>query len=394
MISRTLAGRLKRLAKQYPVLFLTGPRQSGKTTLARSTFPRFRYVNLEDLQSRREADEDPRGFLRRLEGAPGAVLDEVQRVPDLFSYIQGFADEERGGPLVLTGSQQFLLQERIGQSLAGRTAILELLPFSMAELTKRKAQAVGKFGGGGKPPAFSLDDVLFSGMFPRIHDRGLAPPTWLDGYLRTYVERDVRTLAGVGDLDTFVRFLGLCAGRAGQLLNTQALGSEAGITHTTARRWLSILRAAYIVDLLPPHHENFSKRLVKTPKLYFLDTGLLCRLLGLRRSSDLHLHPLRGAIFENFVVSEFKKRFLHQGQSAPLYFWRDSHGREVDLLLDLGTRKIPVEIKSGQTVASDFFRSLDYYGSLAGTKDGVLVYGGDETYIHRGHRVQAWWACT
>jgi hypothetical protein len=397
MFARTLQGRLSDLLGPFPVVFLTGPRQSGKTTLARAAFPDFLYLSLEDLQNRQEAGEDPKGFLRRQGKAPGVILDEVQRAPDLFSTIQGFVDERRGGPYLLTGSQQFLLSEKISQSLAGRAAILELLPLSLAELWGRKARSPDRLTddeGVAAPPDARLDDLLFAGTFPRIHDRKLDPSTWLDGYLRTYVERDVRTVSGVGDLDTFTRFLGLCAGRAGQLVNTSALGSDAGVSHATVKRWLSILRASYVLEFLPPHHENFSKRLVKSPKFHFVDTGLLCHLLGIRKADDLARHPLRGSIFENFVVTEFRKLFLHHGERAPLFFWRDAHGHEVDLLVDLGVRRLPVEIKSGHTVAADFLDGLDRYLGMSGDPEGILVYGGAETYRRRTHHVRPWFACS
>ncbi len=398
MIPRTLAPRLEALAAQYPVLFLTGPRQSGKTTLARATFPTFAYRSLEDLSVREEALEDPRGFLRRLEGTPGAILDEVQRAPDLFSYIQGYADERRGGPLVLTGSQHFLLLERISQSLAGRAAVLELLPFSLAELVMRPALSPGELERGAwSVPArvgLDLERVLHAGTFPPIHDRGLEPSTWLDGYLRTYVERDVRTLANVGNLETFLRFLSLCAGRSGQLLNRSSLGADAGVDQTTVKRWISILQASYVVDLLRPHFESFSRRLVKSPKLYFTDTGLLCRLLGIRSGEDLRSHPLRGAVFETFVVSELRKLYLHHGQRPPLYFWRDSNGQEVDILIEVGGRRIPIEVKAGETVAGNFLRGLDRYTALADSPWGALVYGGTEATERRGHLVRPWFACS
>jgi predicted AAA+ superfamily ATPase len=333
-----------------------------------------------------------------LEGSRGAVLDEVQRAPELFSYIQGFADERRGGPLILTGSQHFLLLDRISQSLAGRAAILELLPFSIAELVARPAITPSAFEScEAEVPSecdLDLDETLFTGTYPAIHDRRLEASTWLDGYLRTYVERDVRTISNIGNLDAFLRFVSLCAGRSGQLLNRSSLGADVGIDQTTVSRWISILQASYIVDLLRPHFQNFSRRLIKSPKLYFNDTGLLCRLLGIRSPKDLRSHPLRGAIFETFVVSELRKLYLHHGQRPPLYFWRDSNGREVDVIVDVGQRRIPIEIKSAETVAKDFVKGLDAYLALSEDPWGVLVYGGREAYQRGVHHLRPWFACT
>lgn len=397
MLARTLAPHLRRLAGPFPVVFLTGPRQAGKTTLARTAFPAFRYVSLEDLQNRQEAIEDPRGFLRRLEGESGVILDEAQRAPDLFSYLQGHVDERRSGPFVLTGSQQFLLLESITQTLAGRAAVLELLPFSVAELASREPLAPEAIAQQLAPiPAapFDLDQILFSGLYPPIHDRALPPGAWLESYLRTYVERDVRTLGGVGDLDTLLRFLTLCAGRSGQLLNLSSLGVEAGVSQPTARRWLSILRASYVLELLPPFHESFAKRIVKTPKLHFLDTGLLCHLLGIRGPADLRTHPLRGAVFESFVVAELRKLFLHNSRRPPLYFWRESNGLEVDVLVDLGGSRLPIEVKSGETVTAEALRGLDRFLSLSGLQEAVLVYRGDGHYRRGATLLRPWWLCT
>lgn len=367
--------------------------------------------------------EDPRGFLRRAAAETGVIVDEAQRVPELLSYLQVVVDERKAGPFVLTGSQQFLLAQQVNQSLAGRAAVLQLLPFSMAELSRRPAltpdgwvdAAGGTAGapaaGGSAPlaPSRSLDEVLFAGMYPAIHHRHLEPAAWLDSYVSTYVERDARLVGAIGDLASFARFVGLCTGRSGQLLNLTSLGDDAGVSKVTASRWLSILSASYIVALLQPHFENFSRRLVNTPKLYFLDTGLMCALLGLRRAADLRVHPLRGAVFESFVVAECFKLFLHHGERAPLYFWRDSNGREVDVLMDLGVRRVPVEAKAGETVAADAFRGLETYIALnAGAAKrmaaegqpsytaprGVLVYGGDEWYERRGHDVRPWWVCS
>jgi len=415
LFPRTLSAALRRVAGPYPVVYLTGPRQSGKTTLARATFPDFAYVNLEDLQRRAAVKEDPHGFLRSVAGEAGVIVDEAQRVPELFSYLQQVVDERRAGPFVLTGSQQFLLGAQISQSLAGRAAVLQLLPFSAAELWRRPALAPDAWaeaapsGSAPATPPSSLDDVLFAGMYPAIHGLGLEPSQWLDSYLSTYVERDARLAGAIGDLASFARFLGLCAGRSGRLVNLTALGSDAGVSRVTASRWLSILSASYIITLLQPHHENFSRRLVKTPKLFFLDTGLMCALLGVRTAGDLRLHPLRGAVFETFVVSELVKLFLHHGERPPLYFWRDSNGREVDVVLDLGTSRVLVEAKAGMTVAADAFRGLENYERLAAsaaegaaaegrpgyvTRRSVLVYGGDEWYERRGSDVRPWWACT
>jgi len=396
VVPRALAPRLIELTRTFPAVFLTGPRQAGKTTLARSTFPDFGYLSLEDLDTCREAGDDPRGFLRRLEDRPGHILDEVQRAPALLSYLQRHLDERRGGPVVLTGSQHFLLSERISQSLAGRVAILELLPFSLAELSGRPPFPLTSPvppGIAAAPPPFVRDELLVAGQFPRIHAERLDPRAWLDGYVRTYVERDVRSLTNVGDLETFTRFLALCAGRTGQLLNASSLGADAGVSHATARRWISVLQASYVVELLRPHHASFSKRMVKSPKLYFVDSGLLSYLLGIRSAGDLAVHPLRGAVFECFVVSELRKHFLHRGERPPLWFWRDTAGHEVDVIVDLGTRRIPVEAKSGETVAPDAYRGLDFYAGLAREVGGILVYGGDECRLVRNHEVRAWWAC-
>lgn len=395
MITRTLAARLISLTGSFPALFLTGPRQSGKTTLARSCFPDFLYLSLEDLEHRRHAQDDPRSFLARLENAGGVILDEVQRVPDLFSYLQGFIDDRRGGPLVLTGSQHFLLSERISQSLAGRVALLELMPLSIAELTARTPLGPGELEAPLPPkPPLALDDLLMRGMFPRIHDQQLDARSWMDGYVRTYVERDVRLLSNIGDLEAFTRFLSLCAGRTGQLLNSSSLASDAGVSHVTTRRWISLLEASYVISLLRPHHQSFSKRLVKSPKLYFLDTGLLCYLLGIRGAGDLGTHPLRGSVFECFVLAELRKQFLHNGERPPLYFWRDTHGHEVDVVIDLGSRRFPIEIKSGATVMTSAFAGLDFFCGVSGDAGGLLIYAGDQSYTRGNHRVRPWWACS
>jgi len=395
MLPRTLEPVIRQAAQRYPVVTLTGPRQSGKTTLARMAFPDYAYVSLEDPDQREFAVSDPRGFLSQYDGP--VILDEAQRVPDLFSYIQTQSDASgRNGQYVLTGSQSFLLMKTISQSLAGRAAILHLLPFSQAELQRQPPLPRDSIGQR-MPPARasmkrSLMDTLFAGGYPRIHDKRLPPQEWLANYYRTYVERDVRELLNIGDLETFGRFIGLCAGRTGQLLNLSSLGNDCGISQPTARRWLSVLEASFLVFLLRPHHRNFNKRLVKSPKLYFLDTGLLMYLLRIRSPDELRTHSARGAIFESFVVSELVKSALHHGQEPDLYFWRDSTGHEVDILLERGTDLVPIEVKSGETLASDFYVGLQYWLALAQTPTGpaALVYGGDQTVRRSGIITYSW----
>lgn len=398
MLQRILATKLRDLARSFPVVSLSGPRQSGKTTLARMVFPDYHYISLEDPDTREFAQVDPRGFLARCTGP--VILDEIQRTPKLLSYIQTRVDEtNREGEFILTGSQQIHLLGEIGQTLAGRTAILYLLPFSLAELSVRDPHNPWAFDTTPEetgPPPLSLDTILFQGLFPRIYDKRLSAHDWLGSYYRTYVERDVRDILNIGDLSAFQRFVRLCAGRSGQLLNLSSLAADSGVTHPTAKRWLSVLEASGLIFFLQPHYKNFSKRLIKSPKLYFVDTGLLCYLLRIRKPEELTTYPLRGQIFETFIISEIYKSFSHVGEEPPLYFWRDRTGHEVDLLLDLGTRLIPVEIKSGQTIASDFFNGLNYWCSLKGNpnKTGVVVYGGEDSYQRKNFFVRAWFQCS
>jgi predicted AAA+ superfamily ATPase len=395
MLKRTLESTLRRTARQYPVVTLTGPRQSGKTTLVRQAFPRHDYASLEDPDQRAFALEDPRGFLDQFSGS--AILDEVQRAPDLFSYVQTRVDEnDSPGRFILSGSQNFLLLKSVSQSLAGRCAILHLLPFSLAELEGRrpiKIESIGRRLPQGKPgKEADVMQTMFRGFYPRIHDKRLDPARWLRDYYQTYVERDVREIVNVGDIESFGRFIRLCAGRNGQLLNLSSLANDCGITHTTARRWLSILEASFLVVLLRPHHRNFSKRLIKTPKLYFLDSGLLCYLLRIRSPADLRLHALRGGIFEGFVVAEMLKNYLHSGREPDLYFWRDSAGHEIDVLIERGQELTPVEVKSGQTVASDFFDGIRFWRKLVGDAGApaALVYAGDRSFRRDGVTVYSW----
>jgi len=379
MISREVEEPLRRLLRGFPVVTVTGPRQSGKTTLAKAVFAGKPYLSLEDPDVRRLALDDTRAFLDRL--SDGAVLDEVQRAPELFSYLQTRVDADgRMGLFVLTGSQHFGLMSKVTQSLAGRTAFLELLPFSLHELEQA---GIGPSG---------LDTMLFTGGYPALYDRRLSPREWFPAYVTAYVERDVRQLLKVQELETFQRFVRLCAGRSGQILNLSSLATDCGITHNTARAWISVLETSYILFQLRPHHANFSKRLVKSPKIYFYDTGLLCWLLGIQEAAQLATHPLRGNIFETFVVSELAKTRLNRGEPATFHFWRDSNGNEVDVIVDDGMKLMPIEIKSGQTLNRDFFAGLERWMNLAGDRAAVptLIYGGADNHVHKGINVFAW----
>jgi uncharacterized protein len=382
MLARDAQTLLLRLAAGFPVVAVTGPRQSGKTTLARSAFPRHAYVTLEDPDTRALALADPRRFLARFEH--GAVLDEVQRAPDLLSYLQGRVDDrQRMGEFVLTGSQQFGLLGTVSQSLAGRVGMARLLPLSLAEM--RRA---------GLPPA-PLEDTLFVGGYPALHtERGAALDTqlWFSSYVATYLERDVRQVLAVADLALFQRFVSLCAARSGQLLNLNSLAADCGIAQPTARRWLTVLQASDVIPLLPPYHRNFGKRLVKTPKLYFLDTGLLCWLLRVADARSLLTHAARGAIFETWVVSETIKHRLHHGLPADLYFWRDNHGTEIDLVFEDRGRLQAVEIKSGTTFASDWLAPCRRWQAMVGADAAppILVWGGTDSFALQDAHVLSW----
>lgn len=383
MISRVLEARVRELAGKFPVVTITGPRQSGKTTLCRSVFPDKPYASLEAPDLQEYARRDPRGFLA--ERRDGAVLDEVHRVPDLLSYIQTLVDEDpTRGRFILTGSANFALLQSLGQSLAGRTALLELLPLGLEEVRRFP------------DPPRDLSTLLCRGSYPATYDRGLDPGDWYPSYVATYVERDVRSILNVGDLVAFQSFVRLCAGRVAQLVNLSSLGTDAGVTHGTAKAWLSVLDAGYIAWRLPPFHANVTKRLIKAPKLHFLDSGLVCYLLGIRSPDQLADHPLRGAIFETWVAAEIMKARVHRGLPASLSFFRDRKGAEVDLLVDLGRSFLAVETKSGRTIASDFFAGLQSFDALvAGSSLGrsvqsFVVYGGSESQERSRARVVSW----
>lgn len=365
MISRTLARKAKDCFAKYPVVVITGPRQSGKTTLVKDVFSHLPYASLEDPDIREFALGDPRGFLASF--PKGAVLDEAQRVPPLFSYLQGVVDAAgKNGMFVISGSQNFTLMESITQSLAGRAALLYLLPLSWMELS-----ASGR-------ASRKLEDALFMGFYPRIYDKRLSPSGWYSNYVEGYLERDVRMITKVTDLDRFQRFVRMCAARSGQILNLSSLGDDCGITHNTAKAWLSVLQASFLAHLLQPHHRNFNKRLIKSPKFYFYDTGLLCFLLGIQNPRDLVNHSMRGAIFETFIFGELLKGRFNRGLRPNLYFWRDHVGHEVDCVAEKGEHLVPIEMKSGQTVAADFLKGISYWQDLAGqsSRESYVVYGG------------------
>lgn len=366
IIARKIEPVLSRLSKEYPVVTVTGPRQSGKTTLCKKVFPEKPYVSLEALDIRQFAEEDPRSFLARY--SEGAIIDEIQRVPGLVSYLQTFVDEkQRPGQFILTGSQQFEVLSNITQSLAGRTALLKLLPFSIEELKGHYAIP-------------SVDYLLRKGFYPRIFDKKLNPTQALGDYFETYVERDLRLLVNVRDLSLFQKFVRLCAGRVGQLLNLQSLANDAGVSHTTARNWLTLLEASFIIFILQPYHRNISKRLIKSPKLYFYDVGLASYLLGLENELQVSRDPLRGNLFENMAVAELLKYRYHQGKKNNLSFYRDSSGNEVDVLLEFGSDLFPIEIKAGATITKDYFRGLKHFTNLHKSlpMGSGLIYGGNE----------------
>ncbi len=363
MIERDITPLLVSLFKQYPFVTVTGPRQSGKTTLCRIAFPDLEYVNLEAPDAREFAESDPRAFLAQF--SDGAIIDEIQRVPALLSFLQVIGDEAgRNGMFVLTGSEQFLLSAAISQSLAGRTALLRLLPFSLAE--RRRVGASN-----------AIDDIIYSGFYPRIHDQGLDPIQALGDYFETYVERDVRQLGEIRNLSNFRRFVRLCAGRVGQLVNLSSLGSDAGVSHTTVRQWLNVLETSYIIFQLQPFHANIRKRLIKSPKLYFYDVGLASYLIGIEHPRQIATHPLRGFLFENAVIAEALKHRFNRGRQANVSFYRDAQGLECDLLYETGYGYGAIEIKSGATVSSSYFDALNRVAELVPDVNAkAVVYGG------------------
>ena len=378
MIDRTATQKILELAQAFKAVALTGPRQSGKTTLAKAVFSDKPYASLENPDNRRYAEQDPRGFLGQFPS--GAILDEIQRTPELFSYLQEILDNSsERGMYILTGSNNFLLQQSISQTLAGRIAHLFLLPFSLSELGAAHLL----------PP--TDNELMLKGFYPPLYDQNLPVGDWCRNYIRTYVERDVRQIKNINDLLTFERFMALLAGRCGQELNMSALGVEVGVDSKTVQAWLSVLESSFIVYLLKPHHKNFNKTIVKRPKVYFYDTALVCSLLRIRTVELLTHHPLRGAIFENMVITELVKKCLNAGEDVNLSYWRDKTGREVDVVVDEGLNLLPIEIKSGQTIQNEYFNNIDYWNKLSGEKQAVILYGGTQTQQRsNGTQVMNW----
>lgn len=370
MINRTMHALVLEYATQFPVVAIVGPRQSGKTTLAQKAFSEYRYYSLENPDTRFFAQQDPRGFLESLLSEKGVIIDEFQHVPELLSYIQGIVDaRQQLGFFVLTGSQNFLMNEKISQTLAGRIGIVTLLPLSVTELVDSHHMPE------------QLTTLLFQGSYPRIYVQNVPPSRWYSQYVQTYLERDVRLIKNISDLGMFQKFVQLCAGRIGQLLNITALANDCGISVPTARSWITLLEASYIIFLLQPYHANFNKRLVKTPKLFFYDTGLAAYLLGLESVDQLHNHYLKGALFESYVISEAYKQFYNRGLHPHVSFWRDSNGHEVDCIIEKGLRVIPLEVKSGQTFNRHFVDMLESWKAFAQVEKGYVVYGGNETFL-------------
>ena len=399
MIQRNLEQPIRKFSREYPVIAIVGPRQSGKTTLARQIYSDYEYLSLENLDLRHQAEEDPRGFLH--DHGSRIIIDEAQRAPGLFSYLQEIVDKDDApGQYILTGSQQFLLMEKVTQSLAGRIATFRLFPFTVNELITgfmdESIDSIYKPKKNNLRFSDAIDEhsLIFTGMYPRIHDKKLDPGKWLENYVMTYVERDIRSLVNIDNLKLFEVFLKTAASHSGQMLNYAAISNATGVSQPTAKKWLSLLETSGIIFILSPHHKNFRKRLVKTPKVYFADTGLLCYLLSIRSPSELKGHPQYGNIFESFIIGEFYKRIYHTGATPPLYFWRDRTGNEIDLIVDFGPDILPIEIKSSKTYNPDFPASITKFIEMSGkaAKRGYVLYAG-EHIVGSGSPVAVlpWW---
>lgn len=381
MFKRDLCSVLKELALKYPSIAILGPRQSGKSTLAKMTFPQYVYLSLEDRSTMERASLDPKGFIESYKDAPGIILDEFQKQPGLLSYLQLAIDEKyRPGYFILTGSQNFLMNEKISQSLAGRVTVLTLLPLSISELQQNDLLEN------------IVEKTIFYGGYPRIYDQKLSPVVWYNDYIGTYVERDIKQIVNVVDLELFKKFIALCAGRIGQLLDLTSLSNDCGISVPTVRRWLSLLQTSYVLFLLQPYYKNFGKRLMKSPKLYFYDTGLACSLLGIESYTQINTHYLRGGLFESFIISEIVKHMYNVGRRPRVYFWQESGKNEVDCVIEKVDGLVPIEIKASQTISKDYFKSLCYLNELTKSKssDNYVIYSGLENQTWPMGTVISW----
>ncbi|MCF8128902.1 MAG: ATP-binding protein [Deltaproteobacteria bacterium] len=375
MIPRQIVDEFQEALKEYPVVTVFGPRQSGKTTLVRMNFPEKPYYSFEDPDTRLAVQADPRGFLQSI--PDGAILDEVQRIPDLLSYLQGVVDAgNKSAKFILTGSHQPEVHQAVSQTLAGRTAILTLLPFSLDEISHYERE-------------WNPFDLIATGMFPRIHEEKLEPSRFFNGYVQTYVERDVRALINLKDLRLFQHFLILLAGRIGQVINYASLSNDVGVSSTTVKNWISVLKASFVIFELPPFFENIGKRVVRSPKIYFTDTGLAAHLMGIETGDQASRDPLRGNLYENLIILEFFKALLNQGKRSNLHFYRDTHGNEVDLIVKMGRRLIPIEIKSAATFTPQFLKGIERFRKAAGERcdNGFVLYGGERKMTVKGVQV-------
>ncbi|NOZ36201.1 MAG: ATP-binding protein [Chlorobi bacterium] len=379
MVNRIISKEILRLSEKLPVITITGPRQSGKTTLVKQIFKNYTYINLEDAAIRDFAKQDIIGFFQKYNSK--IIIDEAQNVPEIFSQIQTIVDNSKEkGQFILTGSQNFLLLEKISQSLAGRTAIFNLLPFSVNELKNTKYHNI------------KYEQYIQKGFYPRLYDENLNPEDWLPDYINTYIERDVRKIINVSDLNRFRAFLKICAGHTGQIINLSKIGNEVGISHNTAQKWLSVLETSFIIFFLHPYYKNFNKRIIKSPKLYFYDTGLACSLMNIRNAEQLDYHFAKGSLFETFIISEIKKQKFNGLLQGDIYFWRESNNNEIDCIIDSGNKLKAIEIKSGRTIRSDFFKNLTFFKNITKNIDTetFLVYGGDEIQERTEHTVLNW----
>lgn len=378
-IERNLSKKLKSIADKIPVISLTGPRQSGKTTLVRHIFQNYNYVSLDNPDTLDFALADPKGFLNTY--GDKLILDEVQYSPNLFHYIKTNVDNLKNKySYIITGSQNFLLNSEISESLAGRVIIFNLLPLSIDELSKTNY----KFSG--------LSDIIVKGFYPRIYNADLRAADWYPSYIQTYLERDVRQIINVGDINSYRNFIRVCAGRCGQIINLSSIGNDIGVSYQTIKKWLSILEQSYIIFLLQPYYKNFNKRIIKSPKIYFYDTGLACSLLGINSPETFETHYLKGNLFESFVISELVKRKFNSASNEEFYFWRDSNGNEVDCLIETGQKLKAIEIKVGQTIKSEFFNNLYLWNNLnkEKNKDLNLIYGGTENQKRKSVKIFGW----